>query len=96
MKFSAFKLIIFKNVRKAKSQKAAKNDETETEKRGFNSDQGHKGRCDGPLHACLDFRPRRNTPTPFAVFAVIYNGQILADHQISRKRFKNIMNKILK
>ena len=38
----------------------------------------------------------QNAPTPFAVFAIIYNGQILADHQISRKRFENIMNKIKK
>ncbi|MQY57446.1 hypothetical protein GH140_04540 [bacterium] len=79
-----------------KDKKRPESNETETGKRGFNSDQGYKGRCDGPLYACLALCPRRNTPTPFAVFAVIYNGQILADHQISRKRFKNIMNKILK
>ena len=28
------------------------------------------------------------------VFAVIYDGQLLADHQISRTRFRNIMNKL--
>jgi hypothetical protein len=38
----------------------------------------------------------QNAPTPFAVFAIIYNGRILADHQISRTRFKNIMEKVLK
>lgn len=32
-------------------------------------------------------------PTPYAVFALIYNGHLLADHQISRTRFRNIMNK---
>ena len=31
-------------------------------------------------------------PTPYAVFSVIHNGRILADHQISRTRFRNIMN----
>ena len=35
----------------------------------------------------------QNAPTPYAIFAVIYNGQLLADHQISRTRFRNIMNK---
>ncbi len=35
-------------------------------------------------------------PTPFAVFAIIHNGLILADHQISRTRFINIMKKVLK
>lgn len=38
----------------------------------------------------------QNAPTPFAVFAIIYNGWILADHPISRTRFKNIMEKISK
>lgn len=40
-------------------------------------------------------REAQNAPTPYAVFAVIYNGQLLADHQISRSRFRNIMNKII-
>jgi len=35
----------------------------------------------------------QNAPTPYAIFAVIYNGQLLADHQISRTRFRNIMKK---
>jgi len=35
----------------------------------------------------------QNAPTPYAVFALIYNGRLLADHQISRTRFRNIMNK---
>jgi len=35
----------------------------------------------------------QNAPTPFTVFAIIYNGRILADHQISRTRFENIMKK---
>jgi len=39
-------------------------------------------------------REAQDAPTPYAVFAVIYNGRILADHQISRTRFRNIMRKI--
>jgi GNAT superfamily N-acetyltransferase len=35
----------------------------------------------------------QNAPTPYAVFALIYNGRLLADHQISRARFRNIMSK---
>jgi hypothetical protein len=30
----------------------------------------------------------QNAPTPYATFAVIYNGRLLADHQISRTRFR--------
>lgn len=39
-------------------------------------------------------RQAQNAPTPYAVFAVIYNGRLLADHQISRSRFRNIMRKL--
>jgi hypothetical protein len=35
----------------------------------------------------------QNAPTPYAVFALIYKGRLVADHQISRTRFLNIMNK---
>jgi len=38
----------------------------------------------------------QNAPTPYAVFSVIYNGQLLADHQISRTRFRNIMKRLQK
>jgi hypothetical protein len=38
----------------------------------------------------------QNAPTPYAIFAVIHNGRLLADHQISRTRFRNIMNKLVK
>jgi len=41
------------------------------------------------------YRQAQNAPTPYAVFAVIYNGRLLADHQISSSRFRNIMKKIL-
>jgi hypothetical protein len=36
----------------------------------------------------------QKAPTPYAVFALIYNGRLLADHQISRTRFRNIMNRL--
>jgi len=35
----------------------------------------------------------QNAPTPYAVFSLIYDGQLLADHQISRTRFRSIMKK---
>ena len=38
----------------------------------------------------------QDAPTPYAVFAVIYKGRLLADHQISRTRFRSIMNEVLR
>ena len=38
----------------------------------------------------------QDAPTPYAVFAVVYKGRILADHQISRTRFRNIMDGVLR
>jgi hypothetical protein len=43
------------------------------------------------LQSCSD---AQNAPTPYAIFSLIYNGRLLADHQISRTRFRNIMNKL--
>lgn len=37
----------------------------------------------------------QNAPTPYAVFALIYKGRLVADHQISRARFRNIMKKCI-
>lgn len=42
------------------------------------------------------YRDAQNAPTPYAVFLILYNGEILTDHQISKTRFRNILNKILK
>jgi hypothetical protein len=36
----------------------------------------------------------QDAPTPYGVFAIIYNGRILADHQISCRRFHNIMREM--
>ena len=44
------------------------------------------------LESCKD---AQDAPTPYAVFAIVYNGRILADHQISRTRFRNIMKKVM-
>jgi len=45
------------------------------------------------LESCRD---AQDAPTPYAVFAVVYKGRILADHQISRTRFCNIMDEVLR
>jgi hypothetical protein len=39
-------------------------------------------------------REAQRAPTPYAVFSLFYNGRLLADHQISRTRFRNIMRKL--
>ena len=38
----------------------------------------------------------QNAPSPYAIFSLIYNGELLAFHPISSKRFMNIMDKQLK
>jgi hypothetical protein len=40
------------------------------------------------------YKQAQNAPTPYVVFAVTYDGQLLADHQMSAGRFRNIMKKI--
>ena len=40
-------------------------------------------------------REAQDAPTPYAVFALIHNGRVLADHPISATRFRNIMRKRL-
>jgi len=45
------------------------------------------------LESCSE---AQDAPTPYAVFAVVYKGRILADHQISRTRFCNIMDDVLR
>lgn len=41
------------------------------------------------------FRDAQNAPTPYAVSSVLSKGRLLADHQISRTRFRNIMRTAL-
>jgi hypothetical protein len=42
------------------------------------------------LKSCND---ARSAPTPYAVFSIIYSGEMLSDHQISKTRFRNLMKK---
>lgn len=39
-------------------------------------------------------RDAQNAPTPYAVFSIIHDGRLIADHQVSRTRFRNIMRKL--
>lgn len=36
----------------------------------------------------------QSAPTPYATFSILYDGKAVADHQISRTRFRNIMRKL--
>jgi len=38
----------------------------------------------------------QNSPSPYAIFSLIYDGELLAFHPISSKQFMNIMDKKLK
>lgn len=37
----------------------------------------------------------QNSPCPFGIFCIVYNGKVVAEAPISNTRFKNIMNEIL-
>ncbi len=37
----------------------------------------------------------QNAPSAFAIFSLVYNGKLIAEHPVSSKRFSNIMDKIL-
>ncbi|MGB7053784.1 MAG: GNAT family N-acetyltransferase [bacterium] len=39
-------------------------------------------------------REAQAAPTPYAVFSIIYNGKVVADHMVSNTRFKNILKEI--
>ena len=41
-------------------------------------------------------RRAQDSPNPYGIFSVIWNGELVADHPISATRFRNIMNKALK
>ena len=45
------------------------------------------------LKSCKD---AQNSPCAFGVFCVVYNGKVVADNPISKRRFANILNKELK
>lgn len=39
-------------------------------------------------------RDAQSAPTPYAVFSIIYENKIIADHMVSNTRFKNILKEI--
>lgn len=41
-----------------------------------------------------NYKEVQDAPSIYAVFNLIYNGKVLADHYISKKRFENILNKL--
>jgi hypothetical protein len=43
-----------------------------------------------------DHKQAQMAPSPYAIFSLIYDGELLAFHPISSKRFMNIMDKVLK
>jgi len=43
-----------------------------------------------------DHKQAQNAPSPYAIFSLIYEGELLAFHPISNKRFMNIMDKVLR
>jgi hypothetical protein len=43
-----------------------------------------------------DHGQAQDAPSPYAIFSLIYDGELLAFHPISSKRFMNIMDKKLK
>ena len=43
-----------------------------------------------------DCRSAQDSPNPYGIFSVVWNGELVADHPISKTRFRNIMKKALK
>lgn len=39
-------------------------------------------------------RDAQLAPTPYAVFSILYDGKVVADHMVSNTRFKNILKQI--
>ena len=39
-------------------------------------------------------RDAQLAPTPYAVFSILYDGKVVADHMVSNTRFKNILRQI--
>jgi len=44
----------------------------------------------------IDHEQAQSAPSPYAIFSLIYDGELLAFHPISSKRFMNIMDTVLK
>jgi L-amino acid N-acyltransferase YncA len=51
----------------------------------------------GIKHKAVELKTAREAqaaPTPYAVFSIIYDGRVVADHMVSNTRFKNILKEI--
>lgn len=42
-----------------------------------------------------NYRLAQDSPNPYGIFSIIWNGELVADHPISKTRFQNIMNKLI-
>ena len=42
-----------------------------------------------------NYKEAQNSPCPYGIFCIIYNGKLIAEHPISKTRFMNIMNTII-
>jgi hypothetical protein len=45
------------------------------------------------LESC---RSAQDSPNPYGIFSIIWNGELVADHAVSRTRFRNIMKRLLR
>jgi GNAT superfamily N-acetyltransferase len=41
------------------------------------------------------WRQAQAAPTPFTVFAILYDGELVADHHVSARRFETLMGRVL-
>lgn len=55
----------------------------------------NKYRIEANFIEMSDYAQAQAAPSPYAIFSVIYDGELLAFHPISSKRFTNILDKVL-
>lgn len=48
------------------------------------------------LHLISTAKEAQHAPTGYGVFSIIYNGELVSDHYISKARFRNILQRELK
>ena len=41
-----------------------------------------------------DYRQAQNAPSAYGIFNIVYNGKVIADHPIGKRRFGTIMEKM--
>ena len=42
-----------------------------------------------------NYKEAQDSPCPFGTFCIVYNGEVIAEHPISKGRFTNIMNNLV-